>query len=360
MTPQPDRVTSNGLRPPTLGFITRVSFTSDAGPAAGLRDGIELFRFAEDLGIQRGWAYQRHFDSYLSAPLPFFAAVGQHTSRITLGSAVIPLRYQEPVLFAEAAATTDLLVGERLQLAVSSGGNAWDAVFGLGPTGLTGRAEGQRRLAKFLAAIDGDVLHTVDEELLGAPPVGTHLRATPYSPTLRSRMWYGSGHVGSAVLAAQQGLRLITAAQTEPTEETFAHYQARLISEYRRTYRDVHDRDAPPVAVPAFLLPGTTEDDLARYEAYDLDRQQNGPASSRPQGALIPSANPALAGVRFPPVIRGTPEEVTKAVIDDVGLQAADELILFLPPGFGPAQNKQILRDVVAHVAPNLGWAPTG
>jgi alkanesulfonate monooxygenase SsuD/methylene tetrahydromethanopterin reductase-like flavin-dependent oxidoreductase (luciferase family) len=161
-----------------IGFNTRVSFTSDDGPAAGLRDGIGLFKHAESLGYQGGWAYQRHFDHYLSSPLPFFSAVGQYTSHITLGTAVLPTRYQEPVLLAEAAATTDLLVGERLNLAVSSGGNQFDAVFGIGPTGLTGRQEGQRRLAIFLSAIQGDALHMVTEQVLPGPPVGTELRAS--------------------------------------------------------------------------------------------------------------------------------------------------------------------------------------
>src|ERR1035438_2898971 len=68
-----------------LGFNTRVSFSEHTGgPARGLRDGVELFKAAEKLGYQSGWAYQRHFDQYLSSPIPFFAAVGQHTDRITL------------------------------------------------------------------------------------------------------------------------------------------------------------------------------------------------------------------------------------------------------------------------------------
>ena len=100
---------STSFRPKQrLGFNTRVSFSDDAGPAQGLREGIELFKAAEQLGYQSGWAYQRHFDHYLSSPLPFFAAAGQHTRHITLGSAVIPMRYQDPILLAEAAGTTDL------------------------------------------------------------------------------------------------------------------------------------------------------------------------------------------------------------------------------------------------------------
>jgi alkanesulfonate monooxygenase SsuD/methylene tetrahydromethanopterin reductase-like flavin-dependent oxidoreductase (luciferase family) len=62
-----------------------VSFSDAAGPAQGLRDGIALFRAAEELGYQSGWAYQRHFDHYLSSPLPFFAAVGSTPSESASG-----------------------------------------------------------------------------------------------------------------------------------------------------------------------------------------------------------------------------------------------------------------------------------
>src|ERR1700728_3453331 len=145
-----------------LGFNTRVSFNSGPGGAErGLRDGIELFKAAERLGYQSGWAYQRHFDNYLSSPLPFFAAVGQHTERITLGSAVIPMRYQDPILLAEAAGTTDLLIGGRLNLALSSGRAGFERVFGSEP--VDARAEGQRRLARFLQALEGQTLHVVSE-----------------------------------------------------------------------------------------------------------------------------------------------------------------------------------------------------
>src|ERR1700728_2292595 len=116
-----------------LGFNTRVSFNSGPGGAQrGLRDGIALFQAAEQLGFDSGWAYQRHFDNYLSSPLPFFAAVGQHTERITLGSAVIPMRYQDPILLDEGAGTTDLLVGARLTLTLSSGRTGFEPVFGGG------------------------------------------------------------------------------------------------------------------------------------------------------------------------------------------------------------------------------------
>lgn len=235
------------LRPkPRLGFNTRVAFNDDSGPAQGLRDGIKLFKAAERLGYQSGWAYQRHFDHYLSSPLPFFAAAGQHTERIKLGSAVIPMRYQDPILLAEAAGTTDLLIGGRLELAIATGANAaFDAIFGRVDT--DARIEAKRRQARFLAAISGEVLHVVDGPGQGAPE-GTALRVTPHSPTLRGRIRQGSASLASAVQAAELGIGLIcgTVQHDHSEGESFGAYQARSIAAFRTTWRETWRTEPPP------------------------------------------------------------------------------------------------------------------
>jgi alkanesulfonate monooxygenase SsuD/methylene tetrahydromethanopterin reductase-like flavin-dependent oxidoreductase (luciferase family) len=340
-----------------LGFNTRVSFPTGAA-ARGLREGIELFQAAEDLGYQSGWAYQRHFDNYLSSPIPFFAAVAEHTSRITLGSAVIPARYQEPILLAEAAGTADLLSGGRLQLALSSGTDVWDAVFGGVDT--DARTEGQRRLARFLAGVAGETIHVVTEPRgIGGPPVGTEIRVTPHSPGLRERIWYGSGSIASAVTAAQQGLRLITGTilHDVPGGEPFPDHQARLIGAYRAAWTEAHGSLAPPVAVAASILPGTTPPLRAAYAAYDAERRTLGPAASRPAGAWAPTLSSELpTGIVMSPVYHGDPDEVAEAVLADPGLSAADEVVLFLPPAFGLAENVRLLSDMTRTVAPALGW----
>jgi alkanesulfonate monooxygenase SsuD/methylene tetrahydromethanopterin reductase-like flavin-dependent oxidoreductase (luciferase family) len=342
-----------------LGFNTRVSFpTGEAG--RGLREGIELFRAAEEIGYQSGWAYQRHFDNYLSSPLPFFAAAGQHTSRITLGSAVIPARYQEPILLAEAAGTADLLTGGRLNLAFSSGTDTWEDVFGTVDT--DARTEGQRRLALFLAGVAGETIHTVTRPKgIGGPPAGTELRVTPHSPGLRDRIWYGSGSIASAVTAAGQGLRLITGTilHDVPAGESFPEHQARLIGAYRDAWTAAHHTLPPPVAVAASVLPGTTERLRDTYAAYDLQRRTHGPAASRPKGALDQTLSADLPpGIVMSPVYHGEPDAVTEAVLADPGLSAADELVLFLPPAFALAENVRLLSDLARTVAPALEWAP--
>ncbi|MBB6219408.1 LLM class flavin-dependent oxidoreductase [Rhizobium leguminosarum] len=339
-----------------LGFNTRVSFNDEAGPAQGLRDGIALFKHAEQLGYQSGWAYQRHFDHYLSSPLPFFAAAGQHTRRITLGSAVIPMRYQDPILLAEAAGTTDLLIDGRLELAISTGANgAFDAVFGTVDT--DARTEAKRRQARFLAAIAGDVLHTVIEPGQGAPE-GAELRVTPHSPTLRARIRQGSASLSSAVQAAELGIGLIsgTVLHDQAEGETFGQYQARIIETFRATWRKTWATEPPPVAVAASILVGTTAELREKYAAYDFERRTKGIAASRPKGALEP-ANPPT-GILISPVFQGTPDQVIEAVFNDPGLAAADELVLFLPPAFGLAENMRLLTDLAETVAPILGWSP--
>jgi len=347
----------DGFRPKQrLGFNTRVSFSDDTGPAQGLKDGIELFRQAEALGYQSGWAYQRHFDHYLSSPLPFFAAAGQHTSRITLGSAVIPMRYQDPILLAEAAGTTDLLIGGRLELAISTGANAaFDVVFGT--TDTDARTEAKRRQAKFLAAISGEVLHTVTEPGQGAP-AGAELRVTPHSPTLRARIRQGSASLSSAVQAAELGIGLISGTVLHDLDEgeTFGQYQARIIEAYRSTWRRLWKTEPPPVAVAASILVGTSADLREKYAAYDLERRTKGIAASRPNGALAPPAQ--FADLRISPVFQGSPNEVIDAVFNDPGLAAADEVVLFLPPAFGLADNIRLLTDLSRTVAPALGWTP--
>lgn len=342
-----------------LGFNTRVAFSDSEGPAQGLRNGIALYQGAERLGYQSGWSYQRHFDHYLSSPLPFFAAVGQHTSRITLGSAVIPLRYQDPILLAEAAATTDLLVGERLELAVSTGATAaFDAVFGTVET--DARTEAKRRQARFLAALRGEVLHRVDTEGQGAP-LGAELRVTPHSPTLHRRIRQGVSSLGSAIHAAELGLPLTTGTvqHGQAPGESFPEHQARIITTYRETWARLWGTPPPPVAVAASILPGTTPALRDTYAAYDHERRTQGIAASRPQGALEPTARTnAPEGAQISPVLHGTPEAVTTAVLADPGLSLADELIFFLPPGFDLAQNLRLLTDLAETVAPALGWQP--
>lgn len=311
---------------------------------------------AEQLGYDTGWVYHRHFDNYLAAPLVFLTAVGQHTSRIHLGTALIVLRYEDPILLAEAAATADLLTGGRLELGLGTGVGGFDELFGQEPN--DGREQSLRRLDAFLRGISGERLAVVDDPA-GAIAVGTELRVTPHSPTLLDRVWYGGISANSATRIGTQGLRLLLGTVLGGQVDDFGAGLAEAIE----AYQVAHAGPRPSrVAVARSVLPATTPELARSYAAYDEERRTFGPAASRPQGAL-PPVRPAAPGTTvkkhtLSPVFHGDPSAVVDALLADPSVPLSDELILFLPPAFGLRENLRLLEDVVETVAPQLGWQP--
>ncbi|OAA21844.1 flavin-dependent oxidoreductase, F420-dependent methylene-tetrahydromethanopterin reductase [Frankia sp. EI5c] len=369
-----------------LGFNARIAFPTGHA-AEALREGIELFRVAEQLGYDTGWVYQRHFDNYLAAPLVFHAAVAQHTERIGLGTAIIGVRYEDPVLLAEAAGTADLLSGGRLQLGLGTGQGGYDGVFGQEPN--DGREQSLNRLAGFLRGIRGERLGVVTDPA-GLVAAGTELVVRPTSPTLPGRIWYGASSVASAERVGRRGLRLLLSTILSGQVDDYGAELARAIEAYHAAYatqaathgateqaaeQAAHHQTAPAPAAAATASGGTapraagrtavarsvlpaTSPELARvYAAYDEERRTQGPAASRPRGALTPAAAPP-ARFTMSPVQHGDPAAVVDQLLADPSVPLADELIAFLPPAFGLRQNLRLLEDIAATVAPRLGWTP--
>src|SRR5882672_1426454 len=103
-----------------LGFLTIGSFDgADRGPGHETTlQGIEL---GERLGFDSAWVRHRHLQYGISSPVAVLAAASQRTSRIELGTAVIPLGWENPLRLAEDLATVDILSGGRLNPGVSVG-----------------------------------------------------------------------------------------------------------------------------------------------------------------------------------------------------------------------------------------------
>src|ERR1700679_2055473 len=118
-----------------LGFLNNVPFSEFApgGMARGLKNGVELFRIAEELGYDSGWVRNRHFDNYLASPLTLLTAAAQRTSNIRLGTAIIPVGYEDPIRLAEDAAVADLLSDQRIELGIATGFNRFPRIFGVDP-----------------------------------------------------------------------------------------------------------------------------------------------------------------------------------------------------------------------------------
>ncbi len=168
------------------------------------------------------------------------------------------MRYQDPILLAEAAGTTDLLIGGRLELALATGANgAFDAIFGAVET--DARTEAKRRQSRFPRRhLRGCAAHVTDKDKGAA--AGAELRVTPHSPTLRSRIRQGSSSIASAIQAAELGIGLIcgTVLHDQEDGESFGQYQARIIEAYRSHWLRLWKTPPPPVAVAASILVSTT------------------------------------------------------------------------------------------------------
>ncbi len=95
---------------------SQVRTASDA-----LLQSIELAVAAEELGADGAFFRVHHYARQLGSPFPLLAAVGARTKRIEIGTAVIDMRYENPLYMAEDAGAADIISGGRLQLGISRG-----------------------------------------------------------------------------------------------------------------------------------------------------------------------------------------------------------------------------------------------
>src|SRR5438094_8425782 len=128
-----------------------------------LLQSIDLAVEAERLGMDGAYFRVHHFAQQLASPFPLLAAVGARTRKIEIGTAVIDMRYENPLYMAEDAGAADIIAGGRLQLGISRGSpeqviDGWRH-FGYTPAEGESDADMARRHAKaFLEVLKGEGL----------------------------------------------------------------------------------------------------------------------------------------------------------------------------------------------------------
>src|SRR6201991_3274521 len=145
---------------------------------------VELAVAAEEIGIDGAFVRVHHFARQLASPFPLLAAIGARTSSIEIGTAVIDMRYENPLYMAEDAAAADLIAGGRLQLGVSRGSPEpalnGAAAFGHAPAEGEPDADMARRHTRdFRAAISGAAVADADVRMTGSQ---ARLAIQPQSP----------------------------------------------------------------------------------------------------------------------------------------------------------------------------------
>ncbi|MCL9666094.1 LLM class flavin-dependent oxidoreductase [Curtobacterium albidum] len=336
-----------------LGFLSFVpNHGGTAGAAAALEDGLRLFETAESLGYGTGWVRGRHFEPFLTSPMTFFAAAAQRTSTIGFGTAVLGMRYEDPIRLAEDASTVDLLSDGRVQLGISTGiagyGPILDPVFGASERSF--RDEAEARAARLLEVLQGEPLGTAGKGYESIP-AGADLALQPLSPGLRDRVWWGGGSTGTAVRTAEKGLLLhCSTLNTEDTGAPFARAQADQLAAYRDRFAELqaageHPGRTPRVAVGRIVVPLLDEHDRRVHEEF-----LTGYASGMDDEGRPLSGPP----FRFSRIVSGGVDEIVDTLAADPAVQATDELVITLPANGDAAAHERILRIVAEEVAPRL------
>ena len=315
--------------------------------ADALLQSIELAVAAEEVGADGAYYRVHHFAQQLGSPFPLLAAAGAKTSTIELGTAVIDMRYENPLYMAEDAGAADLISGGRLQLGISRGSpeQVIDGFryFGhLPPEGSSDADMAREHARVFLEVIQGKGFAKPNPRPMFPNPPGL-LRIEPYAPGLRERIWWGAGTRATAEWTARQGMNLMSSTLlTEDTGVPFHQLQAQQIQLFRDAWREAgHDRE-PRVSVSRSIFPIVS----------DLDRQLFWrERKSTDTVGWLDGGN-----ARFGKTYAGEPDKLIADLASDEAIAAADTLLLTVPNQLGVDYNAHVLESVVKLVAPELGW----
>ena len=328
-----------------LGFLTIGRF-DEASPRDGHLETIEVIQRAEDLGFDSVWLRDRHLQFGISSPVAVMAAAAMRTSRIELGTAVIPLGLENPFRLAEDLATVDLLSDGRVNPGVSVGTPMRydDYKAALYPDTHDVEDFSKERVLRLLHCLRGDPVSPF-EGTVGIENFSR--RVQPHSPGLVDRVWYGGG-LSSAIWAGQQRLNYLTSSvvTSEGSDSAdFATIQGEQIDAYLANHPDPA-RARVSQGLVVIPTDTATPDQIRRYQEY---------AESRFERTLTPQGPRKML---FAPDLVGPSEELAEKLYAHAGFQRASEVAFALPFSFEPADYVQIISDMATHLGPALGWTP--
>jgi alkanesulfonate monooxygenase SsuD/methylene tetrahydromethanopterin reductase-like flavin-dependent oxidoreductase (luciferase family) len=325
-----------------IGFLTPGNY-ADSDPLPGLEQTLQQLAYGEALGFDSAWVRQRHLEPGVSSATAFLAAATQRTSRIQLGTAVIPIGYESPYRLAEDLSTVDVLSGGRLNIGVSAGRPPHaDLIAPLIFDGdWTSYDLSHDRVLRFAGNLRGAYLG--DEDTRIKTPFGPQRpRLQPYARGLIDRIWYGGGSLKSADWAGRNGFNLLIGNVTtgEGTDDFFAA-QSRQLAAFRAVAEPQRRIALGRVIVPFDSADAQTRN---RYRDYAAGRQAR---TLTPQG----DKRTLFAGD-----LVGTSDQILEQLEADPLLPEVSELRIELPYEFEDEQYRQILHDFVTLIAPELSW----
>ncbi len=325
-----------------LGFLT-IGLFDGADPRPGHESTLNIIELGEQLGFDSAWLRHRHLQYGISSPVAVLAAASQRTSRIELGTAVIPVGWENPLRLAEDLATVDILSGGRLNPGVSIGPPMrWNDVRpALYPDTADVEDFSYERVQRLMRFLRGEPA----TQFSGVEGIEVYSdRVEPHSPGLASRMWYGGASLRSAQWAGENGMNFLTSSVVKAEEsEDFDDIQLSHIRAFRAASPD-GARARVSQGLVVIPTDSASAAQRAKYEQYAQSRLAR---TATPQGP---------ARLMFAPDLVGPSEEIAQRLYASPAFRGIDEVAFALPFSFEHDDYVQVLTDISSRLGPALGW----
>jgi len=322
---------------------SRTRSASDA-----LLQSIDLAVAAEELGADGAYFRVHHFARQLGSPFPLLAAVGARTRRIEIGTAVIDMRYENPLYMTEDAGAADIISGGRLQLGISRGSpeqviDGW-RYFGYAPPEEMSDADMARHHTEVLLdVLRGEGFARPNPRPMFPNPPGL-LRVEPYSEGLRDRIWWGTASNATAGWAAKLGMNLQSSTlKNDESGRPFHVQQAEQIRIFREAWKAAGHAREPRVSVSRSIFALVNDRDRTYFGRGNEDEDTIG---------FLGDNTRAIFGRSY----AAEPDILVAQLKNDEAIAEADTLLLTVPSQLGVDYNAHVIEAILKHVAPGLGW----
>src|SRR5450432_59887 len=306
-----------------------------------LLQSIDLAIAAEEMGLDGAYFRVHHFAAQLASPFPLLAAVGARTNKIEIGTAVIDMRYENPLYMAEDAGSADLISRGRLQLGISRGSpeQVIDGFryFGYVPGEGTTDADMARRHTEVLLDVlrgEGFAQPNPNPMFPNAPGL---LRLEPHSPGLRDRIWWGAGTNATAQWAAKLAMNLQSSTlKIDESGKPFHVQQADQIRLYRAAWKEAGHTRKPRVSVSRSIFALTDDRDRAYFGRDGENKDQVG---------FLGGSERAIFGRSY----AAEPDVLIAQLKQDEAITEADTLLLTVPNQLGVDYNAHVIEAILTH-----------
>ncbi len=310
-------------RPPRMkfGIFLGPFHRVEENPTVAFDRDLELLEQLERFDFDEAWIGEHHTAGWeiIASPELFIVAAAQRTKKLRIGSGVLSLPYQHPLIVADRFVQLDHMTRGRAMLGIGPGGLSSDAVM-LGIDPLDQRRMMNESLDVIMRLFRGEVVTTETDwfRLHEA-----RLQISPYTHPHPPMAAAAAGSPAGAQAAGRHGIDMmsfggLSDASGEALSRTWSWYEAAAGEAGHEV-----SRDQWRVGVPFHLADSREEAmDQARagYER-ELVEYFSGTISSASQ----PDASTLEAGMEQGGVIIGTPEDAIAGI----------ERLLQITGGFG-------------------------